>query len=397
MRGALPRGFRDILPTEARELHAIERTLMGVFAQHGYVPLEPPTVEFAESAVTVDERRTLRFLDRDGRLLALRPDVTTAVARVVAQRYREAEAALRLAYFAPIFREETSMHGSEREYDQAGVELIGDASLRADAEVIALLGEALARCGVLGADIDIGHVGFVEGFVAELPEEARGAVLQSARAGDLVATVALSRAAGMTAERVTALERGLRYRSGGLAGARAGAPAASLRALDTLDALGPLLEAAGVGGAVQFDLGFVPALPYYTGVVFQVTVPDLGFPIATGGRYDRLLARFGADRAATGFGIAIPHLHQALVAAGWQPQTDSPLLVLTPGTDDAATLRVAAAMRAAGIAVAIGDVADGAGQDIRRARVIDEAHVEYEGVARAIEAAIAVLTGGRPR
>ncbi len=71
--------------------------------------------------------------------------------------------------------------------------------------------------------------------------------------------------------------------------------------------------------------------------------------------------------------------------------------MLTPGTDDAATLRVAAAMRAAGIAVAIGDVADGAGQDIRRARVIDEAHVEYEGVARAIEAAIAVLTGGRPR
>lgn len=396
MKGALPRGFRDILPTEARELHAIERTLMSAFGQHGYVPLEPPTVEFAEGAVTVDERRALRFLDRDGRLLALRPDVTTAVARVVAQRYREAEATLRLAYFAPIFREEASMHGSEREYDQAGVELIGDASLRADAEVIALLAEALARCGLLGADIDIGHVGFVDGFIVELPEAERDGVRAAARAGDLVATVALSRAAGMPAERVAALERGLRYRSGDLAGARAGAPATSLRALDTLDALGPLLEAAGVGGAVQFDLGFIPALPYYTGVVFQVTVPDLGFPIATGGRYDGLLARFGAARAATGFGIAIPHLHQALVAAGWQAQTDSPLLVLTPGADDA-TLRVAAAMRAAGIAVAIGDVADSAGQGVRRARVIDEAHVEYEGVARALEAAIAVLTGGRPR
>ena len=61
MKGALPRGFRDILPTEARELHAIERTLMNAFAQYGYVPLEPPTVEFAESAVTVDERRTVRL------------------------------------------------------------------------------------------------------------------------------------------------------------------------------------------------------------------------------------------------------------------------------------------------------------------------------------------------
>jgi ATP phosphoribosyltransferase regulatory subunit len=395
VKDALPRGFRDILPTEARELHAIERTLMTAFAQYGYVPLEPPTVEFAQSAVTLDERRMLRFLDRDGRLVALRPDVTTAVARVVAQRYRDAKAALRLAYFAPIFREETSMRGSEREYDQAGVELIGDPTLRADAEVIALLADALARCGLLAVEIDIGHVGFVNGFVAELPEAAREAVGAAARSGDLVGTIALARDAGMGATHIAALERGLRYRSANIAGARAGAPAASQRALDALDALQPLLEASGVGGAVQFDLGFVPALPYYTGVVFQVTVADLGFPIATGGRYDGLLGRFGADRAATGFGIAIPHLHQALVTAGWQAQAESPLLVLAPDTGDGAiTLRVAAALRAGGVAVAIGDVAEPAGLDIKRARVIDDTHIELDGVARDLEAAIDLLTPG---
>jgi len=398
VKGALPRGFRDILPTEARELHAIERTLMNAFAQYGYVPLEPPTVEFAESAVTVDERRTVRFLDRDGRLLALRPDVTTAVARVVAQRYREADATLRLAYFTTIFREEASMRGSEREYDQAGVELIGDPALRADAEVIALLADALARCGLLGADIDIGHVGFVDGFLAELPAEAHAAASAAARSGDLVGTVSLARDAGLTAPRIAALQRGLRHRSADLAAARADAPPSSLRALDTLDALGPLLEAAGAGGAIRFDLGYIPALPYYTGVVFQVTVPDLGFPIATGGRYDGLLAKFGADRAATGFGIAIPLLHQALVSAGWRAPAELPLLVLLPDDGDGtATLRVAAALRGSGIAVAIGDVAEGAGQDIHRARVIDEGHVEYEGVARAVEAVIAVLRPGAPR
>jgi ATP phosphoribosyltransferase regulatory subunit len=393
VKGALPRGFRDILPTEARELHAIERTLMRAFAQYGYVPLEPPTVEFAESAVTVDERRTLRFLDRDGRLLALRPDVTTAVARVVAQRYRETEATLRLAYFAPIFREEASMRGSEREYDQAGVELIGDPTRRADAEVIALLADALARCGLPAADIDIGHVGFVDGFIAELPQDARAATSAAARAGDLVGTVSLARAAGMSSTRIAALERGLRHRSTDLAGPRAGAPAASARALDALDALRPLLEAAGIGGAIRFDLGYIPALPYYTGVVFQVTVPDLGFPIATGGRYDGLLARFGADRAATGFGIAIPHLHQALVAAGWQLQAESPLLVLAAHADDATTLRVAATLRGAGVAVAIGDVAESAGQDVRRARIVDETHVEYDGAPRTLDAVVALLTG----
>src|SRR5260370_438005 len=87
---ALPRGFRDMLPTEARELHAIERTLMAAFASYGYVPLEPPTVELADRTdPSLDSQRMLRFVDRDGRLLALRPDVTTAVARVVAQRYRD--------------------------------------------------------------------------------------------------------------------------------------------------------------------------------------------------------------------------------------------------------------------------------------------------------------------
>jgi ATP phosphoribosyltransferase regulatory subunit len=398
VKGALPRGFRDILPTEARELHAIERTLMNAFAQYGYVPLEPPTVEFAESAVTVDERRTVRFLDRDGRLLALRPDVTTAVARVVAQRYRAAEAALRLAYFTPIFREEASMRGSEREYDQAGVELIGDQTLRADAEVIELLADALARCGLLGADIDIGHVGFVDGFLAELPAEARAAASAAARSGDLVGTVALARQAGMSAPRITALQRGLRHRSADLAAARADAPESSQRALDTLDALRPLLAAAGAGGAIRFDLGYIPALPYYTGVVFQVTVADLGFPIATGGRYDGLLAKFGADRAATGFGIAVPHLHQAILAAGWRTPDERPLLVLLPdAADGAATLRVAAALRRSGIAVAIGDVAEAAGQDVRRARVIDDAHVEYDGVARAIDAVVAMLRPDAPR
>jgi ATP phosphoribosyltransferase regulatory subunit len=398
VKNALPRGFRDILPTEARELHAIERTLMNAFAQYGYVPLEPPTVEFAESAVTADERRTVRFLDRDGRLLALRPDVTTAVARVVAQRYRDADATLRLAYVTTIFREEASMRGSEREYDQAGAELIGDPTPRADAEVIALLADALARCGLLATDIDVGHVGYVDGFLAELPAEARAQASAAARSGDLVATVSIAQVAGMSAARIAALRRGLRYRSTDLAGARVDAPAGSQRALDALDALRPLLEAAGVGGAIRFDLGFIPALPYYTGIVFQVTVPDLGFPIATGGRYDGLLATFGASRAATGFGIAIPHLHQALVAAGWRTPAEPALLVLRPDDGDAAaTLRVAAALRRSGIAVSIGDVAEGAGQDVRRARVIDEAHIEYEGVVQAVEAVAAALRPDVPR
>ncbi|MBM4420308.1 MAG: hypothetical protein FJ034_01720, partial [Chloroflexi bacterium] len=191
----VPRGFRDILPTEARELQAMERALMAAFASYGYVPLEPPMVEYASSAAMVDERRMLRFLDRDGGLVALRPDITTSVARVVAQRYAAATGALRLSYFNAVFREEAALLGAEREHDQAGVELVGVGGLRADAEVIALLGDALAVCGMRDATIDVGHVGYLSGFLAEAAPDRREAAAEAARAGDFVAAF---KAAGLS-------------------------------------------------------------------------------------------------------------------------------------------------------------------------------------------------------
>src|SRR6266702_663858 len=142
---APPRGFRDILPTEARELRAIEHALDETFASYGYVPIEPPMVERVDGDSGLERERLMQFLDRDGSLVSLRPDITTAVARLVAQRYADATGALRLSYFAPVFREEPAMLGAEREYDQAGIELVGPSGPLADAEALALLAESLAR------------------------------------------------------------------------------------------------------------------------------------------------------------------------------------------------------------------------------------------------------------
>src|SRR3981189_709833 len=111
---APPRGFRDILPTEARELRAIERALTDTFTSYGYMPLEPPMIEHSGFESTLGGDKLIRFLDGDGSLLALRPDITTAVARLVAQRYADASGALRLSYFAPVFREEPALLGAER-------------------------------------------------------------------------------------------------------------------------------------------------------------------------------------------------------------------------------------------------------------------------------------------
>lgn len=366
---APPRGFRDILPTEARELRAIERALSETFASYGYVPIEPPMVEHVTGDSNLDRHLLMQFLDRDGSLVALRPDITTAVARLVAQRYRDAAGALRLSYFAPVFREEPAMLGAEREYDQAGVELVGPSGPLADAEVLALLAESLARCGLRDATIEVGHVGAVRGAFAELAEDESAAVMARLRAGDHVGAFRVAGDAGM--------------RDGALARARQ-ALAARGRDIESIeiDGVAELREVIHLARELFAgeplwgvpNLSLVPGLPYYTGVVFEALHPKSGFPIATGGRYDLLLGEFGTPRRATGFAISVPRLHLALFESGWRPARDRAVVSLAPaGPRETAAL--AARLRARGVVVAIGPVAERAGLEIVESAVVDRERV----------------------
>src|SRR5260221_12420320 len=132
------------------------------------MPLEPPMVERSTGESVLAGDRLIQFLDRDGTLVALRPDITTAVARLVAQRYAAADGALRLSYFAPVFREEPAMLGAEREFDQAGVELVGPVGPLADAEELALLAGSLAASGLRDLTIGVGYVGIMRSVFGEL-------------------------------------------------------------------------------------------------------------------------------------------------------------------------------------------------------------------------------------
>lgn len=354
---------------------------MGVFGSYGYVPLEPPSVERAAAAANVDERRLIRFLDQ-GSLLALRPDVTTAIARVVAQRYREATGALRLAYFTTVFRQDRAMRGSEREYDQAGIELVGAAGALADAEALAVLCDALTATGLRSFTIEVGHIGAVRQLFDGLPAEVLETVLAHLREADHVEAFRVA-AAHLPPERLERARRGLAAR--GRAIEEVGVPAATeLReAIHLARELYPGEPLWGVP-----DLSVVPALPYYTGLVFEVVSPTVGAPIAAGGRYDDLLARYGTARPATGFAIAVPLLHQALVADGWKVTSQRPLLSVDEGAGSA-RLRVAAALRRRGADVVLGSVADSAGREVLSVRVIDESTVILDGRAMSLDEVIA--------
>jgi ATP phosphoribosyltransferase regulatory subunit len=366
----LPRGFRDILPTEARELHAIERTLMATFESYGYVPLEPPSVEFAAAASTVPEQRMMRFLDQ-GNLLALRPDVTTAVARVVATRYREARGALRLAYFTTVFRQERSMRGSEREYDQAGIELVGPDGVMADAEALAVLCESLTSAGLRGFTIEVGHVGAVRALFRGLAPEALERVMGHLRDADHVAAFRAAEEAGLDRTALERARRGLAARGRGIEDVDLPEAMELREAIHLARDLFPGEPLWGVP-----DLAVIPALPYYTGLVFEAVSPHVGSPIAMGGRYDGLLT----DRAATGFGVQVPLLHQALVAQGWSLPRGEPVVTLDGGVArDVA--RMAAALRREGLTVTLGPPAETAGRGVVGIRVLDSGKVEHEGRA----------------
>jgi ATP phosphoribosyltransferase regulatory subunit len=366
---APPRGFRDILPTEARELRAIERALSETFTSYGYVPIEPPMVERIDGESKLERTRLMQFLDRDGSLVALRPDITTAVARLVAQRYRDATGALRLSYFAPVFREEPAMLGAEREYDQAGVELVGPSGPLADAEVLALLAESLARSGLRDATIEVGHVGVVRRAFADLGDAECAAVMDALRAGDHVGAFRRAADAGMREAALARARSALTARGRDI-------EQVDIEGVDELREVIHLARDLFAGEPLWGipNLSLVPELPYYTGVVFEALHPKSGFPIAAGGRYDLLLGAFGTPRRATGFAISVPRLHLALFQSGWRPARERTLVSLAPA-GPRETAQLAAGLRARGVVVAIGEIAERAGLEVVDATVVDHERV----------------------
>jgi ATP phosphoribosyltransferase regulatory subunit len=362
---APPRGFRDILPLEAHELAVIESVLAETFESAGFVPLHPPLLE--HGAIDPDHRR-VQFIDSDGRLIALRPDLTTSVARLVAGRYGTVAGQLRLSYIAPVYRQEPSHTAGAREILQAGVELVGTSDTLTDAEILALLAEAIERCGLCVGEstIHVGDVRLVEALFASLGAPDRARVLACLRAGDVVGALATARDAGMTRAELESARDAL---------ARAGETP-----VDCAGELGRTLDLAREcwpGRQVRWgsvNLGVIPAFPYYTGIVFEAVHPDAGI-IASGGRYDLLLGAYGAPRPAIGFAIDVLQLHRALVAGGWSPNGRGPLLLLRASRDERATMRCLRAFRSAGFAVSLDEIAETAGRNAIRGEVLDEERI----------------------
>ena len=321
----VPYGTKDILPMDAARKRGMENELARLFLSWGYQEVITPTFEYYEtlraSAPETADDSTFRFFDRSGRMLALRPDMTTPIARVAVMRMRERPLPLRLFYLANVFRQEETQAGRQCEFYQAGVELLRAGGVAADAEVVALAVEALLAAGLSDFQVCLGQVDFISGIMAEAGLDAATAhkVKQALIERNMVGLGELLAESGIEPCNRDLLQQlpMLHGKMDMLRNVRQRVKnQISQAALDNLAEIYHLLEKYGIDRYVMFDLGIIRDFEYYTGMVFETYTTGLGYPICGGGRYDRMAGSFGREQPATGFALGIERILLALERQG---------------------------------------------------------------------------------
>jgi ATP phosphoribosyltransferase regulatory subunit len=303
-----------VLPEEMRELRAIGDRMRTAFEDAGYGEVHTPALEYEEVLLRGDERAAgarYRSFDENGAVLALRSDMTIPIARVVATRYADAEPPLRFSYLARAWRATGRGVGEPREFLQAGIELIGLSGAEAEAEVVALAIAALDAAGLRRHRIGVGDGALYRSLLASfgVPEEAHLPMLESLSRRDLVGLESQVDRLGLGAA-----ERDLLVRLPQLRGGRDVLDRTEAPGVEGLRALHDRLDERGMADRVIFDLGMVRELGYYTGSVFEVYDPAVGFTLGGGGRYDDLIGRFGRDLPACGLALDVQRVHLAQAA-----------------------------------------------------------------------------------
>lgn len=319
-----PAGLTDMLVEECETKFKIETAAKEVFAHHGYHMVQPPTFEYYDvydAAVTKAENM-FKFFDNNGRMLALRPDLTTSVARIAATKPL-GELPYRIAYAGNAFRnDEAFSNARQREFSQVGIELIGDGGASADAEVIEISIEAMLKFGISDFQIDMGQVDYFKGLaeLAGLDGEFGDDLRTKINDKDFAAIDNMLEKLEITDELKNAF-REMPKLFGDIEIVKTALKNPMLSnksrgALENLMQVYEILKDKGLEKYIAIDLGMVPNLDYYTGIIIKGFAKGVAFPICSGGRYDNLTAKFGRELPATGVAMGIERVMTVLADEG---------------------------------------------------------------------------------
>lgn len=304
---SLPQGVKDFGPQRAEELKRVEDSLLEEFSRWGYKRVITPLFEYLDT-ITVglgDELRTkvMKFVDPStGDIVALRPDITPQIGRIVATQLKDVKIPLRLCYSGRVVRFEEKGSGKEREVFQAGCELIGLDSREADAEIIALAVKSLEKQGLKNLVLDIGHTGILRTIfdkVGDISEDLKSAlrkkdfehIRQSLKNSaiddstrDLLYRVFDSFGTTSSLEMIAEYDEFREY-------------------VEDIYKVIEILEEYRLNCELSIDIGDIRGFNYYTGLTFEVITGEAPNPLLIGGRYNRLVEKYGHNSPATGFAI----------------------------------------------------------------------------------------------
>ena len=317
-----PEGVRDIYNEECEKKLELQDRLHKALKRHGYHSIQTPTFEFfdifGKEVGTIPSSELYKFFDREGNTLVLRPDITPSIARSAAKYFMDEDMPIRLSYMGNTFINNHSYQGRLKESTQLGAELIGDDTVDADAEMIAMAIDALKSSGLKDFQISVGHVEFFRGLMeaAGLSEEQEEVIRElianknffgvEEEISDCSMNQNLKELFGMLG---TIYDNAASFEEAKTYAADYPRVYKAIRRLEDLDAV---LKIYGVDKYVTYEFGMLSSYHYYTGVIFAGYTYGSGEPIVKGGRYDKLLTYFGKDAASIGFAIAVDQLMAAI-------------------------------------------------------------------------------------
>lgn len=291
----MPSGLSVWLPEDCAKLRQCETSLRELFAEAGAGEIATPSIDYLDVLEKGfgHSRKIFRIADSAGEILGLRPELTTSAARLFASSMASRPRPLKIFYIGQVFRQEPRHHGHFREFRQAGYESYGGDLFIEDVAAITLAARSVAKIGVEGCVIEIGHVGIVESLLDQEKilgarrDEIKDSIRRKSPDG-LPEIFRLLLDADITTVRSLTASPNVHS------------------AVDELARIGAALS--DLPYKVIFELAATRQIEYYTGIVFEGLMPRLGRPIFSGGRYDRLVEQFGPPAPATGFSLELETL-----------------------------------------------------------------------------------------
>lgn len=317
-----PDGLRDIYNVECGKKLALESRLKKTLHLYGYHDIQTPMFEyfdvFRKEIGTIPSKDLYKFFDKEGNTLALRPDITPSIARAAATLFGEEKLPIRLCYTGNTFINHSNYQGRPREVTQMGAELIGDDSVEADAEMLALVTEAMLAIGLKEFQLNVGNLGFFQSLIedAALEEDAKERVIELVNnrnffgVEEYLDSIMVKRSSREAFAALGELVGGVEV----LSKAKNIAPnSGGIMAVKRLEKIYNVLKNYGVEQYITFDLGMTGTYGYYTGIIFRGYTFGTGDAIVKGGRYDSLLEKFGKSSPSIGFAIVVDELMNAMV------------------------------------------------------------------------------------